>query len=442
MTRDEASTAALLAPTRAERLLAFWKGGHAAFDLPREGTLVIGRGRDAQIQLDEASISRQHAALHLDHPPSIEDLGSANGTRLDGRALPPNQPEPFLLGAIVEVGAVRLIACARPLPSNHREATGMARVREVVERIAPSDLSVVIAGETGVGKEILAEQIHQRSLRANGPLLRINCAALPDSLLESELFGHEKGAFTGAGQAKPGLLETANGGTVLLDEIGEVSLTTQAKLLRVLENREVLRVGGLRPRPIDVRFIVATHRDLDVLVVLGQFRQDLLFRLNGITIRVPPLRDRTHDILGLARALLVEACARARKSPMSLSAEAAILLESYRWPGNVRELRQVLERGVLLCPAATLGVEHVTFSPSGADPPAPRGSVRAPPLSPPSVPTTGDGDGERERISLALAESGGNQTEAAKLLGISRRTLSTRLDELGILRPRKRKPDA
>jgi transcriptional regulator with PAS, ATPase and Fis domain len=437
---DDASTAALSRPARAQRLLAFSTAGTHRFELPRDGTLLIGRGRDAPIRLEDASISRQHAALHLDAPLSIEDLGSANGTRLDGRPLVPNRREPLALGSIIEVGAFRLIArpATTPMPTGPDDA--MARVKEIVRRVAPSDLPVIITGETGVGKEVLAERIHQESLRAQGPLLRINCAALPDNLLESELFGHERGAFTGAEQAKPGLLETANAGTVLLDEVGELSAATQAKMLRVLESREVMRIGGRRPTPIDVRFIVATHEDLGVLVVMGRFREDLLFRLNGITIRVPPLRDRPHELPSLVRDLLAGAAARARRGPLHLSDDATLLLQSYRWPGNVRELRQVLERAVLLCPSDTLSVEHIVFGSTGADPAKPE-SLPRPGPSPRSEPPAGAP--ERDRIERALESTGGNQTEAAKVLGISRRTLSSRLDEYGILRPRKssRKPE-
>jgi two-component system response regulator AtoC len=436
MSGDEASTAALLAPARAQRLQAFWNGSYATFTLATGGALVIGRSREADVRLDDASVSRQHATIRLDPPITIEDLGSANGTRLDGRLLRPHQPEPLPVGALVEIGVVRLIACARTA-AQAQAGDAMARVHDVVRRVAPSDLPVIITGETGVGKEVLAERIHRESHRSQGPLLRINCAALPDSLLESELFGHERGAFTGADQAKPGLLETANGGTVLLDEIGELSATTQAKLLRVLESREVLRVGSRRPSRIDVRFVVATHDELDVLVVLGRFREDLLFRLNRNTNRDPPLRDRPNEIHAQTQELLATACAHAGKPPLAISEAATVLLASYRWPGNVRELRQVLHRAALLCPSGTLGIDHVTFGPAGAGPAQadrPRTPSDAPPsgLMPPA--------GERERIELALERTGGNQTEAAKLLGISRRTLSSRLDQFAILRPRKGAP--
>jgi transcriptional regulator with PAS, ATPase and Fis domain len=296
-----------------------------------------------------------------------------------------------------------------------------------------------LVGESGAGKEVIAEEIHRRSRRAKGPLLRLNCAALPPHLLESELFGYERGAFTGAVRGKPGLLESASGGSVLLDEIGELATEIQPKLLRALESREVLRVGGLKPIPIDVRFIAATHRDLELLVVLGTFRHDLLFRLNGITIHVPPLRERTSEIESLSAVLLAEASARAGKPVLSLEDDATELLASYRWPVNVRELRNVLERGVLLCDGDRIRSDHVVFGKTGApaERPAARASIAPPtPPSPLAVEPSGEGD-ERERIVAALASCGGNQTEAAKMLGLSRRMLGYRLDKLGVRRPRK-----
>src|SRR6185503_6105666 len=186
-------------------------------------------------------------------------------------------------------------------PVAERDDEGMPQLHRLVERIARGTINVLILGETGAGKEVLAERVQRLSPRARWPFLRLNCAALSETLLESELFGHERGAFTGAVTAKPGLLETAEGGTVFLDEAGELPMSIQVKLLRVIEERQVLRVGGLKPRPIDVRFIAATNRDLEVEVARGAFRQDLFFRLNGVTLVVPPLRDRVSEIEALAR---------------------------------------------------------------------------------------------------------------------------------------------
>ncbi|MGZ3441278.1 MAG: sigma-54 interaction domain-containing protein, partial [Polyangia bacterium] len=334
----------------------------------------------------------------------------------------------------------------------------MRTLRRFTEQVATSDISVLILGETGVGKEVLAETLHRLSPRADGPFVKLHCAAFSDSLLESELFGHEKGAFTGAVQAKPGLLETAQGGTVLLDEIGELPLATQVKLLRVLEERKVLRIGALTPRSIDVRFLAATNRDLDAEVARGRFRLDLYYRLNGISLLIPPLRERTEEIEPLARTFIEQACRRShRREVPPLTPEALQRLRSYGWPGNIRELRNTIERAVLLCGRGPIGVEHLTTekmaatlappTPATATPPPPAAAFDATEATHPferSLPAT-DAAGlhdqlgalERQRILEALERCAGNQTRAAKLLGISRGTLVSRLDAYGIARPRK-----
>jgi len=301
---------------------------------------------------------------------------------------------------------------------------GMRHVETLAARAAGTDIPVLILGESGSGKEVLARTIHGWSQRADRPLVAINCAALSESLLASELFGHERGAFTGATAVKPGLLETAPGGTILLDEIGELQLPLQATLLRVIETREVTRVGGVRPRQIDVRFIAATNRDLPAQVASRAFREDLYYRLNGITLTVPPLRERRGDIRRLARAFAAEqARAMGRPAP-ELSAAAMDLLEADGWPGNIRELRNVVQRAVLLCDGTILP-EHL--------PPAfPRAVV-----APASPPPAGEPRDERARILAALAACGGNQSRAARQLGISRKVLIARLDSYGVARPRK-----
>jgi transcriptional regulator with PAS, ATPase and Fis domain len=296
-----------------------------------------------------------------------------------------------------------------------------------------------VVGETGAGKEVIAEAIHRRSRRAAGPFVRLNCAAVAEQLLESEWFGYERGAFTGAAAAKPGLLETADGGTVLLDEVAELPLALQAKLLRVVEERAVLRVGGVRPRRIDVRFLAATHRDLEAEITKGSFRQDLYFRLNGVTIHVPPLRERREEIRFLAGVFIAEAAAEAeRERPPSLQEEALAWLEAYPWPGNVRELRNVIERAVLLASGDSVSVSDLPdrLKPVAARP--------APAAAPAAARATAKGslreavaDIEKQRVIDALAEAGGNQKRAAELLGIARGTLSARLEAYGIARPRK-----
>ncbi len=315
----------------------------------------------------------------------------------------------------------------------------MEALHALLKRVAQSDIPVLLLGETGVGKEVFAEGVHNNSVRKKGAFLRLNCAALTETLLESELFGHEKGAFTGAVKTKIGLLESASGGTVLLDEIGEMPIATQAKLLRVLEQKEVIRVGDVKARPIDVRFVAATHRDLEGSIEKGTFRKDLYFRLNGVTLVIPPLRERAAEIESMARHFIARAARQFHRSPEpSLSSEALNMLKAYAWPGNLREMRNVLERATLLCNGNVIGPEDLPqekFSApvlererlSGAHPAVIAGSG------------TPEFEAERQRIMGALESNGGNQTLAAKQLGISRRTMLNRLDAYAIPRPRKGK---
>ncbi|MEO6953920.1 MAG: sigma 54-interacting transcriptional regulator [Polyangia bacterium] len=314
----------------------------------------------------------------------------------------------------------------------------MRRVYAMVDRIAPSELPVLIEGETGVGKELLAEAVHRAS-RRRGPLVRINCAAIAESLLESELFGHEKGAFTGATQAKPGIIESAHQGTVFLDEVGELPGPLQSKLLRVLECKQIQRVGALRPRAIDARFVSATNRNLEAEVRAGRFRNDLYFRLNGVTLFVPPLRERPAEVLELAKRFVREAAERIGRGAMRLDRSAEIALTTHAWPGNVRELRNAIERAVLLEDGDQLGATHLPATDAASSRPALRETDR---------PFADDGAerlapavlAERARILEALEACHGNQTRAAAQLGMSRGTLLMRLDALRIKRPRKSSP--
>ena len=301
----------------------------------------------------------------------------------------------------------------------------MKQLYELAERVASGNISVLISGETGVGKEVLAAHIHKHSPRSHKPFLELNCAALTDSLFQSELFGHEKGAFTGAQSAKPGLLETADEGTVFLDEIGELTMAAQVKLLRVLEDQKVLRVGGIKPRKINVRVIAATNRNLEDKQI---FREDLYYRIAGATLVIPPLRERVEEIVDLANFFLARSATEINVSTPTISAQVQTVLEGYTWPGNIRELRNMMERAVLLSQGNELQLEHL---------PVEKMSSRSSPRfgEQTEVPTENP---ERTHIVEALTAAGGNQTEAAKILGISRRTLAKRLELYGIPRPRKR----
>ncbi len=589
-------------PAGEHGLILIVNGVVSTHSLPPSGAVTLGRARECDIQIIDPSVSREHAKVHVsDAGIAIEDLGSANGTRMQGEPIQSGQTQPLPPGEAVELGGTILMLQRRPMatrewriwahgyfegrledectrasrrtdasfallrvrtttdtgpelvqqvlanalrgddvvgiygPNDYEvllvertaeeadaivdsvkhafseiglgcdfgvalyprdgrtadrlvaaagsdlrgegserrstelviESAAMKKLHELVERVAPGDISVLILGDTGVGKEVMAEEVHKASPRAEKPFLRLNCAALSESLLESELFGHERGAFTGAVQAKAGLLETAQGGTVFLDEIGELPMTMQVKLLRVLEERQVWRVGGVKPRQIDVRFVAATNRDLEAEVAKGSFRQDLFFRLNGITLLIPPLRERVEEIERLARDFISQVSGQqGREAPPRLAADALELMLNYSWPGNIRELRNAIERAVLLSGGDMITRDHfpvekmsATVSTPLSHPPgslSPVPPAPAPPkatygetmVPPPDAPTTEDvslGERlrqqvkqvERQHIIDALTRCGGNQTRAARELGISRRTLISRLEEYNIPRPLK-----
>jgi transcriptional regulator with GAF, ATPase, and Fis domain len=420
-------------------LVATVQGRVVRVELPARGRLTVGRGEEADILLDHPSVSRRHVVLDMGELVHVEDQGSANGTILGGAKLAPFVPARFELGMVLEIGAALVLLgeatraeSAVPPPSSGGGDTVMGQVREIARVAAQSALSILLLGETGVGKEVLAQYIHDASPRRAAPLVKINCAALVETLLEAELFGHERGAFTGASQAKPGLFDAADGGTLFLDEVGELALTTQAKLLRVLESGEVTPVGGVKPHRVDVRFIAATHRDLRELVAERRFREDVFFRLDGLPIRVPPLRERRTEIAPLAEQLLVEAAGLAGTPPKALSSEAKARLEEYPWPGNVRELRNVLQRSILFCGGPVLSADDLRFD----DVAAPRDTA---PTLPPEGASNEVGrsrEDRRKRVLEALDASQWNQRKAAERLGISRRTLQTWMIELSIPRPR------
>lgn len=309
----------------------------------------------------------------------------------------------------------------------------MQAIYQTLKKVAPARVSMLILGETGVGKDLVASVVHEMSPRAARPFVRLNCASLPEHLIESQLFGHERGAFTGAISAATGLLEAADGGTIFLDEIGELAPALQPKLLRAIESSEIVRVGGVKPRPIDVRFLAATNRDLAADVEAGRFRRDLFHRLNCVTVTVPPLRERREEIDPLARRFLASACARFDLAPAQLSDASLAALEAHAWPGNVRELRNVIERAALVATGPSIEPSDLHLSP------APDAGDSA---TTNELPTTRArlALGERERIEEALLRCGGNQSRAAKVLGIPRRTLVRRISKLGLTRPRKSTP--
>jgi DNA-binding NtrC family response regulator len=415
--------------------------GHALATLP--GAIYVGTLGESALLLAGAAGSLATAALGQ----ALPDAQMGFARRLDVDAGSAGQ---LVTAALSALGARR-----RPARGHSAPVAVSDRMREVYAEaatIAPTLVSVLLIGETGVGKEVLARTIHERSGRS-GRLVSVNTAALPEALVESELFGHERGAFSGALQAKVGLIEAACGGTLFLDEIGDLPLPLQAKLLRVLEDRSVRRVGATQERKVDVRVIAATHRDLERAVAEGAFRSDLLFRLNACTLHIPPLRERLDEIAGLGEAFLVEALRQGdRNGPRSISPEALDALQRYSWPGNVRELRNVMERGAALARGGdSLRLEHL---PDYVRSPAPPQSIRPGPTLLPG-PTDSEGgsagelparlptvdvrdavhDYERGRIVDALAKTGGNQSAAAKLLGLPRRTLAYKIAKLGIRLP-------
>ena len=316
----------------------------------------------------------------------------------------------------LSAGTVEDSEAARPLIGAEG---GLRAVVALLPRVAATDATVLITGESGTGKELVARAIHAASPRLDGPFQAVNCAALPASLLESELFGFERGAFTGAHARRIGLIESANGGTLFLDEIGDMSIEAQARLLRVLQERELVRIGGRDAVKVDVRVVAATHRDLDALVKSGGFRSDLLFRLNVVPIRLPPLRDRTQDLPALLGHFLERHARRHRLEALQPSAEVLGWVRLQSWPGNVRELENWAERAVVLQRFEVSGPVAV-----------------APTIAPAGVPVRSlheaVAEAERNAVLAALRSTKGNKTEAARVLGISYKTLFNKLHEHGI----------
>jgi transcriptional regulator with GAF, ATPase, and Fis domain len=346
------------------------------------------------------------------------------------------------------VRAARLEARVRALSEELDARTGFRRVvgesqpwRRVLTQatqVAPTETTVLLLGESGTGKEVIARFLHRASPRATGPFVALNCAALPEQLLEAELFGYERGAYTGATQSKPGQLEQAAGGTLFLDEVGEMSPSVQAKFLRVLQEREFQRLGGTRVLRTDARIVAATNRDLPRAIAQGQFREDLYYRLNVFAIRLPALRERPDDILPLSEVFLAEVARGLARPPAGISRDARKALTGYPWPGNVRELRNILERAAILCEGGLITTEHLALLPPVApavQDPAPAAAQPAVPAPPAAAAARGAADisrMERAMIEQALQDARFNKSKAAKALGLTRQQLYVRLRRYGL----------
>src|SRR5580692_6896316 len=398
---------------------------------------VLRSGKGADLLLVDVALDIRDLVLRLEaehiHVPLV-----ACGTQTDARAAVaaihagakeyiPLPPDPDMIAAV-------LAAVANDSREMVYRDDAMAHVVKLAQQIAPSDASVLITGESGTGKEVLARYVHARSNRARGAFISINCAAIPEALLESELFGHEKGAFTGAMARRIGKFEEANGGTLLLDEISEMDVRLQAKLLRAIQERMIDRVGGSRPVPIDIRIIATSNRNLAEAVRDGTFREDLLFRLNVVNLKIPPLRDRPADILELAQHF-AKKYADANGVPLRpISADARRVLTTNRWQGNVRELENTIHRAVLMAQGDEIGADAI-LTPDGdrldiakSQPAVAHATFAAEQVTRALVGRT-VADVERDLILETLKHCLGNRTHAANILGISIRTLRNKLNE-------------
>jgi DNA-binding NtrC family response regulator len=422
-----------------------------------EATRWVGRVRAGLRPVDALTLYAPSAVLVLLPEADRETAARALSTIVTARVLgePPLVagisvfPEASSVDALVDdarKAARRAVPSAPVVSSGDAEggsprsvvvsSASMRELYALVRKVAAASVPVLVMGETGTGKEVIARAIHAESPRRALPMRSINCGAMPETLLPSVLFGHEKGAFTGAEHRAPGLFEQASGGTVFLDEVGELSPQAQAALLRVLETKRLLRVGGAEEVEVDVRVVAATHRDLERMVQAGAFRQDLFYRLNTMVLRVPPLRERAEEIDALADLFLEEARVASGASARGLDPEARALLRRYRWPGNVRELRNVIERAVLVAPGdlvTAADLDERIAAPSSFDDVTAPGAAMAAAGSAPA----GDFKDRVQRYETdlildALKRTNGNQTQAAKLLGMPLRTLVHKLKAYGI----------
>ena len=439
------------------RLVVLNQGGKQTALLPERGEVIVGRTRESDVRIESTAVSRRHARISIvPGTVVISDLRSHNGIWINGERLTADRLLSY--GDIITFGDVTAVfeSAEDPRPETRDEAVSvepgvlelgglsvviedpaMRHVYLQLERLASSDLPVLIIGETGTGKELAARALCFWSKRSDKPLVSINCAALPDALAESELFGYERGAFTGAATAKLGLFESAPAGTVFLDEIGDLSLTVQAKLLRALENRTIMLLGSVRERPIDVRVVSATNRNLSGDVRAGRFRQDLYYRLTAGIIHLPALRARPGELPVLARRFLEEACNRLGRPKLGIPEATMALLHAHPWPGNVRELKNFME-----CVAALADGSEVTTEladqqlriMSGVAQAASLAASAASTASAPSVQSLGEATRvfERAKIEAALASTRGNKTRAAKLLGVPLRTFMDKIKRHGL----------
>jgi DNA-binding NtrC family response regulator len=418
--------------------LAMQKGAsvtHAETVEQALNVLRAGRGADllmVDVALDIRDLVRRLEAERFAVP--IVACGVSNDARAAVAAIHagakeyiPLPPDPELIAAVLAAVADD----ARELI--YRDET-MAHVVKLAQQIAPSDASVLITGESGTGKEVIARYVHGRSNRARAPFISVNCAAIPESLLESELFGHEKGAFTGAIARRIGKFEEATGGTLLLDEISEMDTRLQAKLLRAIQERVIDRVGGGKPVPVDIRIIATSNRNLAEAVREGTFREDLLFRLNVVNLKIPPLRERPADVLELAQHFIKKYSTANGMAPRALSAEARRALVLNRWPGNVRELENTLHRAVLLATGDEIDMDGIV-TPDGVrldqakNPAAVTHATMAAETVTRALVGRTVADVERDLILETLKHCLGNRTHAANILGISIRTLRNKLNE-------------